>query len=514
MANLADLVRQAAAAHAGKAAVVAGDRELSWADLDAAVDRAAGAYVGLGLVPGDRVALALGNVPEFAVAYFGALRAGLVALPVNTSYTPAELTHLVADSGARASVVSRALAETYVELARQDNELGHVLVAATNAAPEGSRVFDEMLSQASPYSGDAAAGDEDLAVLIYTSGTSGRPKGAMLSHRALLANLQQIGEIQPPLAASDDVVLLVLPLFHIYGLNFGLGLVAYAGATGVLVERFDPTETLTQIRRHGVSSVVGVPQMYIAWSMLPDVDDAMSSVRLAVSGAAPLPPAVLLRVLETTGHHIFEGYGLTETAPAVTTTLMSEVAKPGSIGRPIPGVELRLLDESGEEVDEDDPGEIVVRGANLFSGYWPDGADGPDEQGWWRTGDVAYADNGGDLFLVDRRRELILVSGFNVYPREVEEVLARHPDIAEAAVIGIAHPYTGESVKALVVLRPGARLSAEDVIDWCAVSLARFKCPTAVEFRDELPHSATGKVSKGRLREIGLDAAGSAAGPG
>ncbi|GAC1326463.1 MAG: long-chain fatty acid--CoA ligase [Mycobacteriales bacterium] len=504
MANLADLVRAAAADDPDKAALVGGSRELSWAELDAAVDRAAGALLGLGLAAGDRVALAMGNVPEFAIAYFGVLRAGLVALPVNTSYTPAELGHLLADSGAAGAVVNRALAPVYAELAAGDNALAHVLVAATDAAPAGTRTFDAVLAEATPYAGEAAAGGEDLAVLIYTSGTSGRPKGAMLTHRALLANLEQVGKIQPPLAASDDVVLLVLPLFHIYGLNFGLGLVAWAGATGVLVERFDPTETLAQIRRHGVSSVVGVPQMYIAWSMLPDVDDAMSSVRLAVSGAAPLPPAVLLRVLETTGHHVFEGYGLTETAPALTTTLMSEVAKPGSIGRPIPGVELKLLDETGDEVEEDDPGEIAVRGANLFSGYWPDGADGPDEQGWWRTGDVAYADADGDLFLVDRRRELILVSGFNVYPREVEEVLARHEDIAEAAVIGIAHPYTGESVKALVVLRPGARLSAEDVIDWCAAALARFKCPTAVEFRDELPHSATGKVSKGRLREIGL----------
>ena len=184
----------------------------------------------------------------------------------------------------------------------------------------------------------------------------------------------------------------------------------------------------------------------------------------------------------------------------LTSTLMSEVAKPFSIGRPIPGVELRLVDERGVEVDEGDPGEIVVRGANVFSGYWPDGSGGPDEDGWFATGDIAVVDDDGDLFLVDRRKELILVSGFNVYPREVEDVLAAHPDVAEAAVLGVTHPYTGESVKALVVLREGARLSADDVIDWCAGRLARFKCPTAVEFTDALPYSATGKVSKGKLR--------------
>jgi long-chain acyl-CoA synthetase len=344
-------------------------------------------------------------------------------------------------------------------------------------------------------------GGEDLAVLMFTSGTSGQPRAAMLSHRALLANLDQCAQIEPPATATDDIVLLVLPLFHIYGLNAALGAVAREGATGVLIERFDPVDTLAEIRRHHVTNVVGAPPMYVAWSMLPDVGDAFSSVRLALSGAAPLPSAVLHRVLDTTGHHIFEGYGLTETAPVLTTTLVSEVAKPNSIGRAVPGVELRLVDEQGQAVEDGDPGEIYVRGDNVFSGYWPDGDGGPDEDGWFATGDVAYLDDDGDLFLVDRRKELILVSGFNVYPREVEDVLDRHPDVEEAAVLGVPHPYTGESVKALVVLRQGARLSAEDVIAHCATSLARFKCPTAVEFVAELPHSATGKVSKGRLRE-------------
>jgi long-chain acyl-CoA synthetase len=244
--------------------------------------------------------------------------------------------------------------------------------------------------------------------------------------------------------------------------------------------------------------------MYVAWSMLPDVGDAFSSVRLALSGAAPLPSAVLHRVLDVTGHHVFEGYGLTETAPVLTTTLMSEVPKASSIGRPVPGVELRLLDLDGHEVEEDDdPGEIVVRGANLFSGYWPDGADGPDEDGWWGTGDVAVLDEDGDLHLVDRRQELVLVRGFNVYPREVEEVIATHPEVAEVAVLGIPHPYTGQTVKALVVRTPGSSLTADAVIAHASASLARFKCPTVVEMVTELPHTATGKVSKGRLREQG-----------
>ena len=502
--NLADLVRSAAAGSADKPAFVYRDLVLSWAEVDHQVDRLAAGLHQLGLTGGDRVAVQLGNIPEFVLTYFGVLRAGLVVVPVNTGYTPVELRHILADVGARAFVTSAAGAETGLLLQSELDGLEHlvVLTGGTGEDPTGAVRFAALLEAEPPAGGIAAAtGGEDLAVVLYTSGTSGRPKGAMLTHRALLANLEQAGQITPPVVAPDDVVLLVLPLFHIYGLNGALGMVARHAATGVLAERFDPLETLELIRRQQVTNVVGAPPMYVAWSLLPDVGDAFTSVRLAVSGSAPLPAAVLSRILEVTGHHVFEGYGLTETAPVLTSTLMSEVAKPGSIGRPIPGVEVVLRDQRGRPVLEGDPGEVVVRGANLFSGYWPDGAGGPDANGWFPTGDIAVLDGDGDLQLVDRTIEMVLVSGFNVYPREVEEALGRHPDIEEAAVLGIAHPYTGETIKALVVLRDGARLTADDVIAHCARSLARFKCPTTVEFVAALPHSVTGKVSKARLRE-------------
>ncbi len=445
----------------------------------------------------------LGNTPDFPIAYFGALRAGLVVVPLNTGYTRDELQRALSDSGARALVVRRAAVQTAQVLSGALDTLEHVLVTGLDSAAPGVQTWDAVLARGRGSGRvEPQSGGEDLAVLLYTSGTSGRPKGAMLPHRALLTNLEQGSRIDPPVVSMDDVVLLVLPLFHVYGLNGGLGAVAYHAATGLLVERFDPVETLAEVHRHEVTNLLGAPPMFVAWSMLPDVGDAFSGVRLALSGGAPLPAAVLNRVLDVTGHHVFEGYGLTETAPVLTTTLLSEVAKPSSIGRAVPGVELKLVDESGEPVEEGDPGEIVARGGNLFLGYWPDGEGGPDADGWWATGDVAFVDQDGDLHLVDRRKEMVLVSGFNVYPREVEDVLVAHPDIDEAAVLGIAHPYTGESVKALVVLRRGARLAAEDVIAHCARSLARFKCPTTVEFVDELPHSATGKVSKGRLREL------------
>ena len=500
--NLADLVREAASRTPDKPALLYRDSSMTWAELEGHVAATAAGLAALGLEPGDRVAIQLGNTPGFVVSYFGALRGGYVAVPVNTSYTASELDHVLGDSGAAAVICTRSAAATMLALRDDVETLRHVVVSDAAEAPEGTTSLDAVGARGA---GQAAAaperGGDDLAVLIYTSGTSGRPKGAMLSHRALLANLDQCLEITPPVVQPDDVVLLVLPLFHIYGLNPGLGMVARTGATGVLVERFDPVDTLGEIARRHVTNVVGAPPMYVAWSMLPDLSEAFASVRLLVSGAAPLPATALSSILERTGQHVFEGYGLTETAPVLTTTLMSEVAKPQSIGKPIPGVELKLVDEGGDEVEEDDAGEIVVRGANVFSGYWPDGRDGPDAQGWWATGDVAYADRDGDLFLVDRRKELILVSGFNVYPREVEDALLRHPDVREAAVIGIPHPYTGEAVKALVVVRPGAQLSADDVLAHAATMLARFKCPSAVEFVDELPHSATGKVSKGRLRE-------------
>ncbi len=505
--NLADLVRAAAARAGDHTALVFREHELSWRQVDDRVDRVAAGLRGLGLRRGDRVGLQLGNTPEFPVGYFGALRAGLVAVPLNPGYTRDELAHALGDSGARALVTTAGGAATGLRLAADLDALEHVVVADVDEAPAGAVAFDQLLAGDRLLAGDQpqqaepGTGSEDLAVVLYTSGTSGRPRGAMLSHRALLANLEQGSRIEPPVMSPDDVVLLVLPLFHVYGLNAALGAVAYQGCTGVLAERFEPVETLELLRRRRVTNLPGAPTMYVAWSLLPDVGDAFSSVRLALSGSAPLPAATLRRVLDVTGHHVFEGYGLTETAPVLTSTLMSQVAKPDSIGRPVPGVELVLRDEDGLPPEEGDPGEVVVRGANLFSGYWPDGADGPDADGWWATGDIALLDADGDLHLVDRRRELVLVSGFNVYPREVEAVLSAHPDIDEAAVIGTAHPYTGEAVKALVVLRPGARLSADDVIAHAARSLARFKCPTAVEFVPALPHSATGKVSKGRLRE-------------
>jgi long-chain acyl-CoA synthetase len=523
--NLADAVRRSAASKPEAAALMGTDDfVLTWRELDDSVDALAEGLRGLGVAAGARVAIALPNVPEFAVTLFGALRAGLVAVPINPGYTARELVHLLGDSGASVLVATADVIATVAGIRDQVPALTHTYVVGGPA--DGARPFDELSRAGASPAGVDETGDEDLAVLLYTSGTAGAPKGAMLSHRSLIANHRQVAGVDPPIVTPDDVVLLALPLFHAFGLNSGLGAVAWHGACGVLVERFEPVPALDLIARRKVTVVTGVPQMYAAWAGVDEPGQRLASVRLAVSGAASLERTVAQAFTDRTGLTIFEGYGLTETAPVLTTALASPVRKPGSIGRPIPAVEVRLVGGDGsviahigpdgiapedivDDFDDDaggvpgtDPGEIVVRGANLFSGYWPDGSGGPDPDGWWGTGDVAYADADGDLFIVDRLGELIIVNGFNVYPHEVELVLAMHPAVAEAAVVGVADPHTGHTVKAFVVLRSEKSVGTAELGAHCERNLARFKCPTTYEFVTALSHSATGKVRKGVLREV------------
>jgi long-chain acyl-CoA synthetase len=485
--------------------LIAGSTTLSWADLDTRVDGAARRLLELTSAPGDRVALVLGNTIDFAVAYFGILRAGLVAVPLNPGYTADELMFALTDSGAAVVVADDAVR-------------GRLRLA------QGVAVPPDLGSSGSGSSGfalpDVLAGQ--LAVLLYTSGTSGRPKGAMLSHRALAANHDQLERIEPPVVGPDDVVLLAVPFFHAYGLNTGLGTVAQHGAAGVLVDRFDAEASLELIARHGVTVAVGVPSMYSAWSRQPSAAEALAGLRTAVCGAAPLAPVDAARFTAVTSKNIIIGYGLTEAAPVLTTTAVSDRAKVDSIGRPLPGVSLRLRTADGAVLWEDgtaspaedlapldldladspgsDPGEIVVRGANLFSGYWPDGHDGPDADGWWGTGDIAHADADGDLVLVDRIGELILVNGFNVYPAEIERVLDAHPGVSEAAVVGVSDPDSGQVPYAFVVPAIDPPPTPAELQVYCAGQLARFKLPSTVEIVSELPHSAVGKVRKGALR--------------
>ncbi len=497
MTNLADLVRESAIERPTHPALVTRSSRLTWAELDRAVDRSAWAFTESGLAPGDRVALMIGNRPEFAVAYFGLLRAGLVAVPVNTGYTAPEVGRLCSASGASILLHDRHAGRAAKAVDRRIEGLEVVSLASDRGQSLSGTGRDGRGPFASPRTPP-----KSLAVLMFTSGSEGTPKGAMLSHGALRANVDALARLRKPAAmTADDVVLLVLPLFHIYGLNAGLGLAAKVGATCVLMDRFDPAKALAAIRDLGVTHVGGAPPMYVAWSAEGALRESMTGVRLFVSGAAALPVEVFETFQGITGKPIWEGYGLTECSPVVASTLVSQVPKPGSVGKPLPGVEISLRDEDGRDVVEGDPGELWVRGRNLLTGYWPDGAGGPDEDGWFHTGDVAIVDDDGDYHLVDRRRDLIIVSGFNVYPREVEEVLVSHPAVAEAAVLGMPHPITGESVRAVIVLRAGAA-EPDDLREFCEARLARFKCPSVFQLAEKLPRAPTGKVTRGKLRDL------------
>ena len=485
--NFATLLRQHAANRGDQVVLRTREESWTWAQLDTMADAAATYLRASGAT---KVAIALPNTLEFVVALLGALRAGLIAVPVNPGFTARELRYLLSDSGA----------DLLVGTGRVLADVGDALPAALPAVPL------DLTGEPFPDQADDAddADDADrVALLLYTSGTEGAPKGAMLTHRALLANQEQIGRLEPPVLSADDIVLLALPLFHAYGLNSGLGAVLWHGASGVLEQEFDPVGTAGLIALHRVTAVIGVPPMYQAWAELPNAGELLRTVRLAVCGAAALDPAGAARFTQRTGLTVHIGYGLTETAPVLTSTLASQSVKPGSIGRPLPGVSLKLVNAYGEVSQdqpgyaEDDPGEIVVRGENLFTGYWPDRRGGPAADGWWATGDVAYADADGDLFIVDRIGELILVNGFNVYPAEVEQVLASHPGVAEAAVVGVPHPASGHAVHAYVV----GTATQDELMAHCAANLARFKCPAAIDFVQELPHSATGKVRKRLLQD-------------
>ena len=493
--NLASLLRASAVQTPDREALIEGSRRLTWAELDSSVDRLAGGLREMGLLPGDRVAVLLGNSIEFVMGYFAIVRAGLVAVPMNPAYTAAEVAVLLADSGSRLLIVDPATAAVGVE--------GVEAIASCDIVDVSSGSWSALLASAPLLAADEALPTNGLAMLLFTAGTSGRPKGAMLSHAALLANIDMLRTLQdPPVVLASDTVLLVLPLFHVYGLNTALGLAVAVGATCVIIDRFDPVESLRIIADEGVTNVAGAPAMYQAWSRTPGVGESFRAVRLLSSGGSPLPVPVFEAFRDLTGLTIFEGYGMTETAPVVSTTLVSGVAKAGSVGRPLPGLDVRLVDDGGDEVDDGDAGEVCVRGPSVFTGYWPAGLGGPDSDGWFRSGDVAYADDEGDLHLVDRRREVILVNGFNVYPREIEVAIEALPGVAEVAVVGVPDDTSGEAVCAIVVPSREVTLTREEIAVHCASRLARFKCPSTIRIVDALPHSATGKVAKGRLREV------------
>lgn len=465
----------------------------SYGELRDLVAGARATLAGHGVQPGDRVALVAENDVSFVVGYLATLGLGAVAVPLNPQSPTAELDRELVAIAASVAVVGDRGKESVGRVAEQRG-----IRVVERLDPAGT----EWASATPPPVMNMS--DDDLAVLIFTAGTAGSPKAAMLTHGNLRSNLQQIQRHPGRNVTAADVSLGVLPLFHIFGLNVVLGLMLWVGGSIVLEERFDPVDSLKLIKEHGVTLVAGAPPMYAIWTALADADPAdFASVRLATSGAAPLSDEVAVAFTARFGVAVHQGYGLTEAAPVVASSLMDEPPRPGSIGVPLPGVEVRLIDEEGEDALEGDEGEIWVRGANVFPGYWLDEqatAAVLTADGWLKTGDIAVTDDSGHLYIVDRAKDLIIVSGFNVYPIEVEEALLQHPGIAEVAVVGVPVTATGEAVKAFVVKTPGVDIAETDVTEFAASCLARYKAPTQVTFVDELPHGVAGKLLRRQLR--------------
>ncbi|MEZ5166302.1 MAG: AMP-binding protein [Acidimicrobiales bacterium] len=483
------------------ALVAAGDR-VSYGRLRDEIDATRGVLAGLGLEPGDRVAILCATNLRFVRAWFGVIGAGFVAVPLNPQAPAPEIERELSAVGARAAIVGPAGVTAMADLDRAAvPTLQHVLVP-TGVELDGSVDLDEAveMSSGAPL---VARDDDDLAVLLFTSGTAGSPKPAMLTHGNLAANIRQMQSRPDQVVRPDDVSICVVPLFHVLGLNSILDLSLWAGATLVLVERFDPMSMLDLIEHEQVSVLAGPPTM---WAALVQTEAArpetFARIRIAISGAAAIPDRVVVEARDRLGLRIHEGYGLTEASPSVTVASGDDTPI-GSIGRVIPGVEVRLVDEAGDDVYIGDPGEILVRGPNVFTGYFGDTAATQrvlDADGWLHTGDIAVVDDDGWLFLVDRAKDLIIVSGFNVYPAEVERVLTAHPAVAEAGVVGVPHPYSGEAVKAFVVVEADAAVEEDDLIAWCAAELAHYKCPSKIDVVDEIPRGLGGKVLRRELR--------------
>lgn len=490
--NLADLLLTPAAATPA-APALRGESSVTYAELADRSARLAARLVGAGIAPGDRVALAAVNGEPFVVAYLATLQAGAIAVPLNPTSPPRELQREMRPTAPKAILCdSEALSD--VGSAGVDA----VLVGA------GGQGFEDI----EPIAATVDRADDDVAVLLFTSGTAGPPKAAMLTHGNLAANIGQV-QAHPGLAIRpDDVGLGALPFFHIFGLNGVLGLVLAAGGSLVPIAHFDAAATLDVIRREHVTIVLAVPTMYAQWLAVADAPpDSFASVRLAVSGAAPLREEVARGMSERFGVSVYEGYGLTEASPIVTTSaLLGGPPTRGSIGPPLPGVDVRLVDGDGADVLPGDPGELWCHGPNVFPGYWDDSeatAHALTPDGWLRTGDMAVSGDRGQLSLVDRAKDLIIVSGFNVFPAEVEAVLRAHPDVSEAGVIGEPSDRTGETIVAYVVPEPGRLPSPETLQEFSAAALARYKCPTRIELVDELPRTLVGKVLRRKLRVDG-----------
>ncbi|WP_028647466.1 long-chain fatty acid--CoA ligase [Nocardiopsis sp. CNT312] len=491
--NLAQNLARAAAEHAGRPAVKLDDTVLTYAQLAALTEQGAGLLTRQGVRPGDRVALMLPNVPHFAVLYYAALRLGAIVVPMNPLLKGREVEYHLRDSGAGTLFVWEGFRDEAEPAAERAG------TACTVVEPTG---FTGLLAGADPVEGVAERADEDTAVILYTSGTTGQPKGAELTHANLVRNVELVVRMFD--FTEEDVLFGGLPLFHVFGQTAGLNAAIAVGACLTLLPRFDPTDALEVLVRDRATVFEGVPTMYVALVNHPARGGYdLSPLRLCVSGGAAMPVEVMSAFEEAFGCVVLEGYGLSETSPLASINTPDQ-RRPGSIGTPVEGVEFRLVGLEGEDLGPGEVGEIAVRGHNVMKGYWgrPEETARAIRDGWFHTGDLARKDGEGFYFIVDRKKDMIIRGGYNVYPREVEEVLYEHPAVAEAAVVGVPHAELGEEVGAMVAFKPGEDATPEELRDFVKARVAAYKYPRLVVTTDALPKGPTGKILK---RSITVD---------
>ncbi|MFD8756579.1 long-chain fatty acid--CoA ligase [Kitasatospora sp. NPDC059577] len=515
MLNLSVLLEDSARTHPDRDAVVLGPTRLTYAQVDAAANRVANLLVERGIRPGDRVALSCPNLPQFPVVYYGILKAGGVVVPLNILLKSREVAYHLRDAEVKAYFCFEGTRDLAIgeEGRKAFDEVGSCetffLITADPAAPSpiaGAQTLDAALAGASPVFDPVATEATDTAIILYTSGTTGQPKGAELSHANTVMNVLACNRTFRSTPATDSHVL-CLPLFHTFGSTVQMHTGFSTAATLHLVPRFDADEVVRLMNTEEITFFAGVPTMW--WALLGaltdtvDVDRIARNLRIGVSGGAPLPVELLGRIEERLGIRVLEGYGLSETSPVVTFSDPEREPRPGSVGVPIWGVEVKLIHADWSEVTEPGAvGEVVVKGHGVMKGYFnrPEATAEAIRDGWFRTGDLARRDEEGFYYIVDRAKDMIIRGGFNVYPREVEEVLMTHPAVGLAAVVGVPHESHGEEVKAFVILKSGAGAAPGELVAWGREQMAGHKYPRIVEIVDSLPMTATGKILK---RELG-----------
>ncbi|MGD9590060.1 MAG: long-chain fatty acid--CoA ligase [Pyrinomonadaceae bacterium] len=513
MLNLSAVLENSALKYPDKPAFALGDNSLTYGQLNAAANQVANGLRAAGIAAGDTVAISCPNLPYFPIIFFGILKAGAVVVPLSVLLKTDEIAYHLEDSGAKAYFCFEGTAELPM------GTMGHAAFSATAScgnfyvvtaqpgAPspiDGADTFAGLVANQPAAFESATTGADDTAVIIYTSGTTGKPKGAELSHSNLFLNAMLCADFLE--TSHEDVQIIVLPLFHVFALTVLMMAGVYRSTTNVLVPRFDAAAVFDAMQKHSVTVFAGVPTMY--WALLDHpADDAVRdsvarNLRIAVSGGASLPIKVLEEFEERFGVPIYEGYGMSEGSPVVTFNQREFGRKPGSVGTPVWGVEVKIVDAEGSELPPGEPGELLYRGHNVMKGYHnrPDATAETIRDGWLHSGDIAYKDEDGFFFIVDRTKDLIIRGGMNVYPREVEEAMTKHEAVSLVAVIGVADEKMGEEVKAVVVLKEEMTVTEHELIEWTKERIAVYKCPRTVEFVGSLPMSATGKILKKELR--------------